>query len=187
MKDVKNRKIRANRVETVPAATAQFLTIILEITATMLFPTTTTASSRLTRAPATPAPALTPVEDAAAALTAKTLAVEPRAAEPPTAEPQRPKQLQQGAQIPRPPPASPEDDRNTQTLAANAPEPRNAVKGSQPGTRMAKPRFKAVRATIEVNHALAATAANAPTTTLDTVTPPSPSDEQGPTPCSTTS
>ena len=133
--------------------------------ATMLFPTTTPASSALTARAPTPAlaaPAPAHDADAQAEAPAAPDAATKRSSSKSQPQQKRPKHLQQGAQIPRPP-ASPADDQSIQTLAATAPGPQNAVKGSQPGTRMAKPRFKAVRAITEVAPAPGATATDAPT------------------------
>ena len=134
----------------------------------MLFPITTTTAPALApataQAPAARAPAARAPAARAPAAEAPAAAALDAATTRSSSQPQhrRPEHLQQGARTPRPP-ASPEDGRNIQTLAATAPGPRNAVKGSQPGTRMAKPRFKAVRATIEVAPAPGATATDAPT------------------------
>ena len=169
MKDVQQtKKTLANRVETLPAATgtiSDYLTS--EMTKTKLrFPATTTKPFMLTRALAQLAPAqalaLAPAADASETLDAEDPAAEDPIVEPPRVPQHRQKQRQQGLQTPRAP-ASPEDAQSIQILAAPAPEPRNAVKGSPPGTRMAKPRFKAVRATIEADPAPGATATDAPT------------------------
>ena len=132
----------------------------------------TRATSPLTQAPAPALAALAPALAIALALSRATEAQDkatvckklPKL----HLQPRQPKPtLRQDAQIPRSP-ASPEDGQNIQTLAAPVPEPLNAVKGSLPETRMAKPRFKAVHATTKANPAPAATAANAPTITPDT-------------------
>ena len=115
-------------------------------------------------APAAAAPAATAPAAEAPAVAAPDAATN-RSSSKSQPQQQRPKHLQQGARTPPTPPASPEDGPNIQTLAATAPGPQNAVKGSQRGTRMVKPRFKAVRATIEVDPAPAATATDAPITT----------------------
>ena len=138
----------------------------------LLFPITKTTAPALAPAPA-PAPAAQAPAARAPAAESPAAAALDVATTRSSSQPQhqRPKHLQQGARTPRPP-ASLADAQSIQTLAAPVQEPQNAVKGSQPGTRMAKLRFKAVRAIIEAGPAPGATATDAPTTTSDTKTKP---------------
>ena len=153
----------ANHIGIVPEATAQIPKIILEMTTTttmMLFLTTTTA----TLLPATTPAAMLPLPRAPALACAAEAQDAATVCNRLQRRPQLKLQQQQDIQTPQLPAQDFwMDAQSIQSLATTAPGPPNAVKGSLPGTRMAKPRFKAVCARMLDAIAPAATAADVQT------------------------